>query len=175
MKAAFAILAGFLFSATIAAAQPASVSTPPVFKIVNGTDKEKGQITLIETVTRTVPVQKEVAKLITTVENGVNVTRAVKEIVTEYVPVVEQRLTQVDAAKARVITPDGKQLPIDEVWKRLKKDTVVAVSGDGGTPAPAFLKALNAETLVIIAPSPRVMVAPAPPKMEKIEAPKKLP
>jgi hypothetical protein len=70
--------------------------------------------------------------------------------VTENVFVPEERTTQIDATNSRVITPDGKQLPIDEVWKRLKANTVVLVSADGNTPAAAFLQALNAQTLIII-------------------------
>jgi hypothetical protein len=60
-----------------------------------------------------------------------------------------------DIGASRVITTDGKQLPIDEVWKRLKANAVVMVSGDFQTPAAPFLRALRADTLVII---------PAPPK-----------
>jgi hypothetical protein len=59
-----------------------------------------------------------------------------------------------DAATSRVITPDGKQLPIDEVWKRLKPNTIIAISADSNTPDNAYLRALNPETLVLI-PGPR--------------------
>jgi hypothetical protein len=71
------------------------------------------------------------------------------------------------------MTPDGKQLPIDEVWKRLKKDTVVLVSGDGNTPAQAYLKAVNPETLVLIAPQMDRIVAPGvtPLEPKKLEPP----
>jgi hypothetical protein len=62
-----------------------------------------------------------VAKEIVVIENGVQVKKLATEIVTEYVAVMEQKKVAIDAAKTRVITPDGKQLPIDEVWKRLKQ------------------------------------------------------
>jgi hypothetical protein len=162
MKASLAILTAFLLLASRATAQPAPSGPPPVFKVVHGADKAKGQIIFLETVTKTLPVQKQIEVIM----NGVKV----KQLVTELVLVQETRTTAVDAAKSRVITPDGKQLPIDEVWKRLKQNTVVVISGDGNTPAQAYLRALNPETLVVIAPqmdrivAPPVVVPPPPPK-----------
>ncbi len=172
MKDALAILTAFLLLTSFATAQPAPAGLPPVFKVVTGTDKTKGLIEFIETTTRVVPELREVLKEITVVENGVQVKQLVKELVTVHVPVTVQSKVVIDAAKSRVMTPDGKQLPIDEVWKRLKKDTVVLVSSNGNTPAQAYLKALNAETLVVIAPQMNgVVVPPVPPA---IVAPKKL-
>ena len=84
----------------------------------------------------------------------------VKEKITVHVPVYEQYQTLIEAANSRIMTPDGKQLPIDEVWKRLKKDSVVAVSG-GINPPEVFLRALHADTLVII---PGFSVPPPPKK-----------
>jgi hypothetical protein len=150
MRIPIAVLAGFLCAAGVANAQP---SSPPAFKIVDGANKDKGVITFRETSVRYVAENRTVTKK----ENGIDVTR----VITVKVPVFVQTLVEVDATKSRVITPDGKQLPIDEVWKRLKKDTVVVVSSDGNTPAQAFLRALNAETLVIIAP--QTLVPPSPP------------
>jgi hypothetical protein len=92
----------------------------------------------------------------------------VTKTVTEYVQVLEQRMVAYNAANSRVITPDGKQLPIDEVWKRVKKDTVIAVSANGNTPAAGFLAALRADTLVMIPPMPKVPVpAPVPPEVKE--------
>jgi hypothetical protein len=176
MKGSLAILTTFLLLAGHAAAQPGPTGPPPTFKVVSGTDKTKGLIEFIETTTRLVPEQRAVIKEVVMIVNGMQVKQLVKEIVFVNVPVTEQRMVTIDAAKTRVITPDGKQLPIDEVWKRLKKDTVVLVSGDGNAPAQAYLKALNAETLVVIAPQPNGIVAPpiaVPPLGEKIPAPKK--
>ena len=152
MKSAFAILASLLCMASVATAQPASSGLPPVFKIVTSTDKTKGQIVLLETVAKAVPVDK-VIRVITA--DGPELRK-----VTEFVIVYEKRTVVIDATKSRVITPDGKQLPIDEVWKRLKKNTVVAASDDGNTPAQEYLRALSAETLIVISSS---HVAASPP------------
>ena len=57
-----------------------------------------------------------------------------------------------DLGVSRVITTDGKQLPIDEVWKRLKPNTIVAISGNFNVPHESYLRALNPEILVIIPP-----------------------
>jgi hypothetical protein len=166
MKTTLAILTMFLLLASHAAAQPAP-SGVPIFKIVDSTDKAKGQITFLETVTRAVPERKDVAVNI----DGMQVIK----IVTSYVFVYEQRTTTIDAAKSRFITPDGKQLPIDEVWKRLKKDTVVVVSGDDTAPAQAYLRALSPDTLVIISRRPEAIVAPAaqPKAVPKLPPPPK--
>jgi hypothetical protein len=174
MKATFAIVTTILLLAGSATAQPAPAGPPPVFKVVHGSDNEKGQITLLETMTKAVPVQKVVFKTVAVVENGMNVSKTFKEIVTEHVTVEEQRTVMIDATRSRVITPDGKQLPIDEVWKRLKKDTVVLVSSDGNTPAQVYLRALNAETLIVIAPQmDRIVVPPGvtPIEPKKLEPP----
>ena len=82
------------------------------------------------------------------VQNGVTVVEAVT--VYEYQTQSYQVLFSI--VNARVITPDGKQLPIDEVWKCVKSNTVVAVSGSSATPAEAFRRALNSDTLIIIPP-----------------------
>jgi hypothetical protein len=146
MKAIVSIFACPLLAVSVALAQPAPTGLPPSFKIVSGTDPAKGLIAFREITYRTVQVQREVAEVV----NGMTI----KKTVTSNEIVAEERTTQIDASSSRVITPDGKQLPIEEVWKRLKANTVVAVSADGNTPAAAFLRALNAQTLVII-PGPQ--------------------
>jgi hypothetical protein len=161
MKIAFAIVSAFLLLAGNLSAQPAP-GVPPVFKVVSAADEKKGQIEFVETTTRVVPEQRAVVKEIVEIQNGMQVKRAVTETVTVYVMVMVQEISLIDAAKTRVMTPDGKQLPIEDVWRRLKKDTVVLVSSDGKTPAQAYLKALNAETLVVIAPQPMPQIGPAP-------------
>jgi hypothetical protein len=142
MKPILSIVTGLLIIASVAVAQPGPSGPPPSFKVVGSTDPAKGLIVFRETVYRTVPVQREVVEIV----NGVRI----KKTVTGYETVAEERTTQIDATNSRVITPAGKQLPIDEVWKKLKANTVVAVSADGNTPAAAYLRALNAETLIII-------------------------
>ena len=86
-----------------------------------------------------------------------------------FVPV--EVVIHIEAAKSRIITPDGKQLPIDEVWKRLKADSVVIFSTDGNTPGEAFLRALNANTLIIISPRPDFV--PPPPPIKELPLEKK--
>jgi hypothetical protein len=129
MKPALAILTTTLLLASQATAQPAPAGPPPTFKVVSGTDKTKGLIEFIETTTRLVPERREVLKEIAVVIDGRQVKQVVTEVVMVHVPVTVQSKVVIDAAKARVITPDGKQLPIDEVWKRLKQDTVHAGAG----------------------------------------------
>ena len=157
MRTILALLTGMLLSASLAHAQPgAPTGPPPAFKIVTSVDKDKGMIVFKETVYRHVPVSKEIVMIV----NG----QQVKKTVTEYVAVAEERLFEINAANSRIITPDGKQLPIDEVWMRVKAKSVVVVSATSDATAQAYLRALSAETLVII---------PAAPKNEPIPQPKK--
>ena len=136
-------------SSSIALAQPAPQGPPPALKVVAGVDKEKGQIIFKESVIRYVTREKEVVEIV----NG----QAVKKVVRETVPVLEEFKTSSDIANSRVIQTDGRQLPIDEVWKRVTKGSVIAVSGDRNQPAPAYLRALDAETLVLIPGPPAPM------------------
>ena len=55
-----------------------------------------------------------------------------------------------DLFKSRIITASGKQLPIDEVWKRVKANSVIVFSGSYEAPAEAYLRTLSAEAVVII-------------------------
>ena len=134
MKATFAILFVMLFSAGQAHAQPARPAIgPPVFMVIASADKVKGEIVFIERVFK--------------IMNGQTV--------------AEEYKTEFNIADCRVITPNGKQVPNDDLWKRLKNGTVVVVSTDGKTPAQPFLRTLNAEALVIM-PAPKdPLVVPA--------------
>jgi hypothetical protein len=156
MHRSVAIAACFLLTATIASAQPAPPSLTPTFKIIGGTNQAKGEIQFKQVDYKIVIVtfQKKV------IENGKTIVVDVTEA--KYVPYFT--LTTIAAANTRVITPDGKQLPIDEVWKRLKADLVVVVSGDEKTPDDVYLRTLNPQTLVIITPPPPVKKLP-PEKM----------
>ena len=160
MKTVTAILLTFLVLASHVMAQPGPTGPPPTLKSVVSTKPEKGEVIYLDTATRAVAV--EVDRVI--IVNGQQVTQKV----TEYRTVLEQRHVMLNAAKSRIITPDGKQLPIDEVWKRLKKNAVFAISSDGTTPAQVYLRALSAETLVIIPlqQNPIVEPPPAPPKKQ---------
>ena len=138
-----------LIPAQFAIAQPPAPPSgpPPIFASVRATTPEKGLATLVRTQT-----------------------------VAEYVPFTEKKLfngklidvtsykmhykqiavdTYYDLGASRVITADGKQLPIDEVWKRLKPNMIVAISGNSGTPHEAYLKALHPEILLIIPGEPK--------------------
>ena len=148
MKTALMILAGLLLSTIVAHAQPnVRPGTPPTFKIVSNVNKAKGLLIFRETVYKNVPVQKQIVVM----ENG----QAVTKTVTEYVTIAEERINEINVTNGRVITPDGKQLPIDEVWNRVKTNTVVVVSADGNAPSEAYLRALSAEALIIIPGLPK--------------------
>ena len=153
MKRLLAILAGVLLAASASSAQPPG--PPPTLQVVSKTNPGKGLIVFV----RYEAVNEQVAVKVLVNINGQNVeeTRLVTRVVYRTVEY------SVDISNGRVITPDGKQLPIDEAWKRLKAKTVVAVSADGNTPAADYLRALSAETLVII-PGPAKLEPPSPPK-----------
>lgn len=142
-----------LLSVNLATAQPPAITgTAPTLRVVAGVDSKVGLITILETVTRFVPV----VKTIVVIENG----QQINKNVTETVAVMEQRHIAIEMTKSRVITTNGKQLPIDDVWKRVKVNTIIALSADGNTPAAAFLQALSDQTLIVIPPPP-VMAPPA--------------
>jgi hypothetical protein len=163
MRNVIAIAVGVLCLAGAANAQ----GPAPTFKTVSSTDKEKGHIFIVQTTMRAVPVQK----VVEVVKDGIKQLATL----TEYVPVYEQITIAIDATKSRVITPDGKQLPIDEVWKRLKAKSVIVVSADGKTPDADYLRVLRPETLILIPAQvgpPMPLIAPKP---EPIDPPKKMP
>jgi hypothetical protein len=147
MKSFLAILTMLLLWPSFAFAQPGPTGAPPILKVVSKAEKEKGEVLLLTSVTKYVPVtvEKEV------VVDGMKM----KVTVTENVAVSEMVQEVIKISDGRVITPDGKQLPLDEVWKRLTKNTVVAVSLDGNTPGQAYLRALNPNTLIIIPGAPK--------------------
>ena len=156
MRIVLALVASLLLSGSLLA-QPDPSGPPPTLKLVANVNKEKGTIGFLLTVTKSVPVE---------VEREVEVNgQKMKVKATVYEFVQTQQVIDINLAQSRIITPDGKKVPIDEVWKRLKKNSVVVVSGDGNAPAQAFLRALNAETLVIIPPAPKNEFLP-PPKKE---------
>ncbi len=142
-----------LMTAAGASAQPAPSPGPaPSFAYVRKTTPDKGHAILVQTTT----VKEMVPYVERVFLNGV------ARDVTKYKTVL--RFVEVDTiydlAASRVITPDGKQLAIDEVWKRLQKNTVVAISGNFETPSAAFLRSLNAETLVAIPALPKLEPQP---------------
>jgi hypothetical protein len=146
MKYLLAIAVLALAVVSPAAAQ-APKGTPPIFKIVAGTEPAKGLILFNEILLKT-EIREEKRKVL---KNGIEVEETVK--VQVMVPVLVS--SAMDVNRSRIITPDGKQLPIDEVWKRVKASTVIVVSGDNNVPDPAFLRALNADTVIIVSLPPK--------------------
>jgi hypothetical protein len=140
-------------AAPVAFAQPpVALNAAPAFAVVSGTKPEKGHVVL----TRVVPIFEKVPFMLA--DNPKAPPRLVyleRDVMTE----VEMYY---DIGASRIITPDGKQLPIDEVWKRLHPGVIVVVSGDAKAPTPAFLQALRPTTLVIVPASPpRIEIKPS--------------
>jgi hypothetical protein len=143
------LLLALLPSVTNAQPAPPSPAPPPGLHVINDVVPEKGHAIVNQIGTRI--EERLVTEKVMLNGMVVDVTKTVR------VPAQFTYQTLYDIAASRVITPDGRQLPIDEVWKHLKKDSVVAISADFNMPAAPFLRALNPQTLVII---------PAPPKKE---------
>jgi hypothetical protein len=131
---------------------------PPLLRVVVKTDPDKGQILYKEISFVNEPVRKKGA-----VQKGI----AVEEVDVyedRFVPVEGQviidigtrHLVKLDGTgwkrtvETRFVTTDGKQLAIADVWKRVKANTVIAVSRNGEMPAAAFLRALHPDTVVVI-------------------------
>jgi SpoU rRNA methylase family enzyme len=147
---AFALV---LLTATLVAAQPgAGTDIPPAFKMVTNVDQKKGQVFILETLHKAVPVTVERVVVVNGKEERVTETRQQM--------VAEQRMIVIDMSSSRVITPDEKQLPLDDVWKKMKANSVIVMSANGNTPAAAYLRALHPETMVLI---------PGPPPAPKNE------
>lgn len=139
MKYLFAILLALI------GVGPVLAQATPTFKIVAGADPAKGHIMINDLMyQKTQRIEKRQVQ-----KDG----KVILVDVTVEMLVPTMYTFVMDVAKGRVITPDGKQLPIDEVWNRLKEKTVVVVSGDSNTPDQSYLRALNPETIVII-PAP---------------------
>jgi hypothetical protein len=126
-----------------------STHAPPRFVIVHDTNPKQGTIVLS-------PLRATIERV--PVKQLVNVNGQIQERTIFYNRGKYHRDT-LDARDSCVMTPDGTQLPIDEVWKRLKPGTVLVVSGDGNRPAPAYLRALRADALVFI-PAPPMKLKP---------------
>jgi hypothetical protein len=118
---------------------------------VANVDEKKGQVFIVETLHKAVPVTVERVVVVNGKEERVTETRQQM--------VAEQRMIVIDMSNSRVITPDEKQLPLDDVWKKMKANSVIVMSANGNTPAAAYLRALNPETMVLIPGPP-----PAPKK-----------
>ena len=133
----------------IVLAQPDTNPGPgPIITVVESTMPEKGHAVL----TRFVQVLEQIP-----VVEKINVNDKVEERVVHRSIVRTMAVSTIyDISASRVITTDGKQLSIDEVWKRLKPKTAVAISTDFKTPNAVYLRALNPEVLVIIPQEPKL-------------------
>jgi hypothetical protein len=139
------VFAALLALVNLAQAQPELPGPSPVLRVVTKIDKGKGTIEVAEV--RRLPVQS--TKLVTVIIDGQQVQQAVREIT--YTTVTATAMMNV--AESRVITPNGKDVPVSEVWKRLKLNMVLVVSQDDNIPAQPYLRALASDCLVLIPPA----------------------
>jgi hypothetical protein len=143
-----------LVAMNVLVAQPTTTPGPaPIFSVVQATTPEKGHAVLIR---RTIVIEQVPVREKFKVDG-----RFEERVVYQSHPRSVEYSVVYDIGTSRVITPDGKQLPIEEVWKRMKPNTVVAISGDFNTPAPTYLRALHPQVLVII-PAELKKSAPMP-------------
>src|SRR5436190_7696331 len=123
-----------LLSVTVVAAQPGTgTDFPPSFKMVTNVDQKKGQVIVLDTVHKPVAVTVERIVVVNGKEEKITETR--------HQMVSEQRMIAIDMSNSRVITPDGKQLQLDDVWKKMKAKSVIVMSANGDTPAAVYLRA----------------------------------
>ena len=160
MKSKLLCVLCLTLSIHVAQAQPPVPGAAPILRVVQKVDDQKGMVYFSDVIIRHVEEQRQYAEIV----NG----QEVRKFKTVTVPVMTQVTIAIDIGKSRVITTNGKQLPIDDVWKRLKTNTVVATSGNGDTPAQPFLQALSEQTLIII---PQLFAPPQKP--EPIPMPKR--
>ena len=133
---------------------PAPIGPPPTLIVVSKTIPTKGLI--VFAFYEKVQEQMHVKEIINVNGKAIEVLKLVTRNVYKQIEIT------MDIADGRVITPDGKQLPVDEVWKRAKAGTVIALSADGNVPHQAYLRALNAQTLIIVQTSMKKATQPEP-------------
>src|SRR5262249_45101397 len=157
MKRLVAILSCLAFVPS-ASAQETPRDLPPLLRVVVKTDPDKGQILYKEISYVNEPVKKKgvVQKGIALVEVDVFEDRLVPVEGHVILDIGTRRVTTLDGkgryrtVETRFVTTDGKPLALAEVWKRVKANTVIAVSRNGETPAAEFLCALHPDTVVVI-------------------------
>jgi len=140
-----------LLACSLRAAEPAGLpaSPAPAFVAVAKVDKDKGTVNLQSRVT--VPVTKYVMKQVE--RDGKKVTVAVP--VTEY---QQQTVEAVYFAKSfRLVEAGGKEIKGEDFWKRLTPGKLVLHQVGGDEPAPAYLKLLAKDALIL---APAVKVEP---------------
>jgi hypothetical protein len=135
-----------LFTVSSAVARDKAKDGPdgsaPIFKFVSRVDPDKGIIEFKDRVLVPVIVTKQIIENI----NGKDVVRTV----TEQANVMETRISQIEIANKRFLTANGKAIPMADLWKRVKANTVVVISGDFDTPSEEYLRVLNPEAVVIV-------------------------
>jgi hypothetical protein len=141
-----------------AIAQETPKDLPPLLRVVVKAEPDKGRILYKEITYVNQPVRKKgvVRDGIALVEVDVFEDRLVPveghvilEIGTRHLVTLDGKSAK-RTVEARFITTNGKQLAVADVWKRVKAGTVIAVSGNGETPAPEFLRSLHPDTVVVI-------------------------
>lgn len=141
-----------------ASAQPTPKDLPPVLRVVVKAEPDKSRILYKEITYVNEPVKKKRSVLR---EDGLVEIDVFED---RFVPVEGHAILDIGlrhvvlmdgkggkkTVETRFITTDGKPLAIAEVWKRVKAETVIAISKTGETPAPAYLRALHPDTVVVI-------------------------
>src|SRR5260370_37231500 len=133
--------------------QPIPQGPQPRFAIVHEIDKDRGEITLLqsEAVSKAVSVKS--------IEKGQEVTRMVVRQVLRSVP------HQFSFDKGSVVDAAGKKIAVAEVWKRLKRGATVLM--DNQQPDPQYLRVVQPDTLIFItSPLPKL----PPPKVKRLPA-----
>jgi len=138
-----AMLMCALVAAAADEAEPARNAPPPV--ILNAAIKGDDLVSRF-TATSLVPVSviKEVER------NG----RVEKITATELRAVIRTIENKLDLRKATITTAGGKKLTLEDARKRLEKPQPIVLSSDGKAVDAAFLKLLDKDALVIVAPMP---------------------
>jgi hypothetical protein len=146
-------MAGFLAPA-LPAADEEPTGLAPTLRFVRIEDK--GRFEYLITVTKYVPVARQVEVVV----NGLKQVRNI----TEAVPVTHVEKHLLDPKGVDVYDLDGTKTD-ESVWQNtLKKGAVVALSEDGKLPHAAYRKALKASTLVLVVKLKSILPAPSPVK-----------
>jgi len=121
--------------------EPATTGPPPLF--VNASLKDDRLVSR-KTVTEHVPQTR-------TEEVNVN-GKIEKRTVTVLVPVMKVVEQAWDLKKATIKTAGGKKLDLDALKKLMDKPRAVIVSSDGKAVPESYLKLLDKDAIVIVAP-----------------------
>lgn len=148
----YAALAGLLILANLALSQGESPGLAPSLRLVGKVDHAKGVFTTVDTVQIPTMVEKQIDILI----NG----QAVKQTVRETIMRPLGQITKWTIKPGRFIGTDGKDVPAEELPKRLRANTVIGVSNDGNAPGRVFLRALHPECLIFLPPPQKALALP---------------